>query len=552
MNPRTAMRPVASRGAVVAAATLLAALVAGPGVGSGAAAEIPPSGGFYIQTSGPNAAVTIGDWYSSTTAGAGAGYHYVTITVPCGWPSGTPLYIDLFSPEMNALGALSLSDEPRNANDSTVFELYGPSATIGPGYDHPLPGTGILITTYAPEPVLAETWVRFATLSPVTCGSYVVRSAVIGEADDDNGWRIRVGTDNDGNPNNAPPANADNLDGQPGTNDEIIIGLVQISYQQSLGGVACLTLWEFVSPLQASVTFNNFDMDGNTRVRYYAPSDIYDPTGLSGGTVGTLSNNGAWNGGIGLARGGDAIASPEAGWWRIVSCLSSNNQFIQEAQNGVGEFFSQPPTPVLSIGKTDSTTVAPAGGDLTYTVTATNTASGATAGAAHAVVITDTIPTNSTYQSCAILAPATGSCTQSLGVVTAGLDDWINAGDSAAVDITVAVDPNATGTVSNDASATYSDVLGNPFPEVTASDVDSVGPPAPTPTPTPSPTATPSLVPPQTPIPTIPDAGMDGARRGQQVPSMVAALAGILLLGLIGMSGLAERRRRHSPPRRSR
>lgn len=553
MHTRTPRRPGTGRGSVVAAAAVLAALLVGPVANSGAAVEIPPAGGFYIQTGGPNAAVGVGDWYSSNVAGAGSGYHYITITVPCGWPSGTPLHIDLFSPEMNRVaGALLQGDEPRSNYDFTQFELYGPSATIGPGYNQPGPGTGISGTqvTYPPGALaVAEAWVRYATLDPATCGSYVLRSAVLttapGEGDDDNGWRLRVGSDNDADPNNAPPANSDDPDGQPGTNDELIVGQVQITYQQSVGGVVCLTLYQYMPPGQASATFNNFDMDGNTRVRYYAPSDAYDPTGLTGGTAGTLSSSGEWNLGT-IARGGDTIANPEAGWWHIVSCLSATNQFIQEAQAGVGIYFSQPPTPVLAIGKTDGTTVAPAGGDLTYVITATNTSSGPTAGAAHSVVVADTIPTNSTFQACTIVPPATGSCSQSIGVVTATFDDWINAGDSAEVEITVTVDLDATGTVSNDADLTFEDVLGNPFPAVTASDVDSVGPPVATPTPSPSPTPAP------TSTSTIPDTSTDGARGERHAPSDVSALVASVLVTMLGVGWLARLRQRPSLPRRVR
>ena len=531
MHPRTTSRP---RGTLVAGVGLLAALLVGPGIESSAAVEVPPAGGgFYIQTSGPNAGVGVGDWYSSNTAGAGNGYNYLLITVPCGWPPATPLYLDLFSPEMNAAGALVFSDEPRGiGSDATQFELYGPGASVGPGYDHPLPGGPLSIqaTTYVPQPA-PEAWVRFATL-PAACGDYVLRSAVMGAGDDDNGWRVRVGTDNDADPNNPPPANSDNPDGLLGTNDEIIIGQVQITYQQSSGSVACLTLFEYVNAGQASVTFHNFDMDGNTRVRYYAPSDTLDSTGLTGGTVGTLSNNAGWNGGAGLARGGDTIANPEAGWWRIVSCLTPINQFIQEAQNGVSAYYGQPATPAMSIGKTDGVTVAPAAGNLTYTVTATNTSSGPTAGAALAVVITDTIPTNSTYVSCAIVVPATGTCTQTVGVVTATLNNWINAGSSAAIQVTVHVNGGAIGTVTNDAGVTFEDALGDAFPEVTASDVDTVGPPVTTPTPTPSPT----------PIPSVPDAAMSGTGGAQYATVVVGALGGILLIGLLGL-GWAERRR---------
>jgi uncharacterized repeat protein (TIGR01451 family) len=556
MQPRTARRLGSGRMSAVAAGLLLASLVIGPLVEGGAAVEIPPAGGFYIQTSGPNAAVTIGDWYSSTVAGAGAGYHYITITVPCGWPALTPLYIDLFSPEMNRVaGALVQSEEPRGNYDSTQFELYGPSASIGPGYDQPAPGTGIAGTqvTYVPgAPLVPEAWVRYTTLDPVTCGTYVLRSAVLttapGEGDDDNGWRLRVGTDNDADPNNVPPANADDPDGQPGTDDEIIVGQVQITYQQSIGGVVCLTVFQYIAPGQASTTFNNFDMDGNTRVRYYAPSDAFDPTGLSGGTPGTLSNSGEWNLGT-IARGGDTLASPEAGWWRIVSCLSANNQFIQEGQAGVAVYFSQPPIPALSVSKTDGLTVAPAGSDLTYVITVTNTSSGPTAGAAHTVVVTDTIPPNSTFGGCTVVAPATGSCAESLGVVTATLDDPINAGASVDVEVSVTVDIDASGTVSNDASVAYEDVLGNPFPAVTASDVDSVGAPLPTPTPTASPSPTPASTPAQTPPPTVPDTGA-GALLGEGGGgSEIGALLGLALFALLGMSWQAARRQRPKLPR---
>ncbi|MDP9467458.1 MAG: DUF11 domain-containing protein [Chloroflexota bacterium] len=543
MHARTTRRSGAGWRSAVAAAGLFAAILLGPGLESSAGVEVPPAGGgFYIQTSGPNAGAGIGDWYSSSTVGAGNGYNYLVITVPCGWPPATPLYVDLFSPEMNAAGALISRDEPRGAvSDSTQFELYGPGASVGPGYDQPLPGAALSLvaTTYLPEPALPEAWVRLATL-PATCGVYALRSAVLGEGDDDNGWRVRVGTDTDVDPNNLPPANSDDADGLPGTNDEIIIGQEQITYQHSSGGVACLTLFEYVSLGLPSVTFHNYDMDGNTRVTYYAPSDAFDPTGLTDGTAGTLSINAGWNGGVGLARGGDTIANPEAGWWRIVTCLSSVNQFIQEAQDGIGAYFSQPPTPALSIAKTDGVTVAPAGGDLTYVVTVTNTSSGATAGAALAVVVTDTIPTNTTFVGCAITAPATGTCGESAGVVTANLDDWIDAGASADVEITVTVDLAATGTVTNGVTAVYEDALGNPFPEVSASDIDTVGPPLPTATPTP------------TPIPSVPNAGM-GAARDEQGPIIVTgALVAILVMGLLGLASLAERRQRRTSRRRVR
>ena len=334
------------------------------------AVELPPAGNqYWIQTNGPNAAVTLGDWYTSGVAGGGAGYHYVQFQVPCGWPAATPISVDLFSPEENRVaGGTPTHEEPNGNYDSTQFELYGPGATVGPGYANPAPGAGIAgtRTTYQPgAPGVAESWVRFATLSaPVACGSYVLRSQVLtvdpanpgGTGDDQNGWKLRVGNDNDANPNNATPANYDNPDGVAGTNDELMIGMAQVSFQQSSGAVACQTFYEYTTPGQASATFNNFDMDGNTRLRYYAPGDpAYDPNANAGGTLGTLSGNGIWNNGGTLAgRVGDTIVSPTTGWWRIVNCLSDGNQLIQEGQPGVLAYYTQPPTPSMTLTKTDA------------------------------------------------------------------------------------------------------------------------------------------------------------------------------------------------------
>jgi uncharacterized repeat protein (TIGR01451 family) len=498
------------------------AIAFGPGARLGAAIEVPPAGGFYFQTSGPNTAVTIGDWYTATSAGSGAGYHYLEVTIPCGWPASTPIHFDLFSPEMNNVaGSLGIGDEVRGSYDSTQFELYGPGATVGPGYANPSPGAGIAgtQTTYPPgAPAVAEAWTRWVTLSPVSCGRYLVRSAVLvaPDGDDDNGWRLRVGSDNDGDPNNAPPANSDNPDGIAGTNDEVIVGQVQISYQHSTGGVACLTLYQYIPAGLASVTMNNFDMDGNTRVTYYAPSDAFDPTGLTGGTTGTLSVNGQWNQGT-IARGGDVLTNPEPGWWRVVSCLGATNQFIQEAQAGIGAYFGQPPIPTLAAFKSDGATQAAPGETLTYSVTVLNTASGPTAGAALQVVVSDVLPAGVTFTGCTIVAPATGTCSESAGVVTANLNNWINAGAGAMIQITVTVNANATGTLADIATVSYEDVLGNPFPDVTAADSDTV------------------VVP-----PTLPNTAMAGG------PFEALALAALLLVGIAILAdvNLSSNRRR--------
>ena len=443
------------------------------------AVEIPPTGALtYIQTNGPAAGLTKGDWY--TDAGTGNGQHYVEINIPAGWPAGTPIHIDIFSPEINTT-QLTLSDESEtNAiYSNTTFELYAAGTAIGPGNNTPAPGSGILTRDY-PSRTGAENWVRFYTIAaPVTPGNYVLRSQA--RDDDQNGWRLRVGTDNDTNPNTAPPANYDNPDGVEGTNDEISIGVRRISFQHDVNtaGVGqCLTLYEYVAPGQASVAFHNFDLDGNQRVRYYAPSATYDPSGTTGGIAGTLSIDSSWNTSGTATRGtGDVINNPEPGWWKIVTCVGNHNQYIQEGQFSLSSYYEQPPTPVMTVSKTDNLTITGPNNVQTYVISFDNTSeSTAQPGAALNVVLTDTIPTNTTYQSCAIDLPFTGTCNFAGGVVTFTLSGNVNAGVSGSVRVTVQVNATATsGTVVNNVTLNYRDGIGNQMPPVSASDTDNIG-----------------------------------------------------------------------------
>ena len=448
------------------------------------AAEIPTASAFSIQTNGPIAAIGLGDWYTATAGGGGAGYHYLEITIPCGWPSGTPVHVDLFSPETNQVsGALGVSEEPNGNYDSTQFELYAPGTVIGPGFASPMPGTGIAGSqrTFQPGGLGApEQWVRYFTIAPASCGTYVLRSEVLadppGEGNDQNGWRLRVGSDDDGDPDTAPPANTDDADGVPGTNDEIVIGVTQASYQHDAGGTQCFTLLEHVAPGQPSVTFHNFDLGGLVRVRYYAPSDAYDPAGTSNGTAGVVSGAAQWNGSANTTRVGDTIANPEPGWWRIVTCTDDHDQFVQEGALARPAYFEQPPTPALQISKTDGLTNVAPGQTVTYQILVANVSTGASAGAATQVVVTDTLPAGVTFVSCSARAPAQGtwSCAQAAGVVTFTQSGWISAGSTATLELAVRVNQGAVAPLVNLAQVAYRDALGNPYPTTSASDSDGI------------------------------------------------------------------------------
>ena len=465
----------------VATAAALMVLVGLPfaAITPAGAVEVPSVGGFDLQTNGPTAVIGLGDWYTSTAAGGGAGYGYLTFNVPCGWPAGQDLHVDLFSPEMNGqAGTLAQTEEPNGALDSTQFELYGPNVPLGPGFATPAPGTGIAGTQVTFPPVPAPTpqaWVRYQTLTaPVACGSYLLRSETIGN--DQNGWRIRVGLDNDASPTTAPPANTDNPDGVLGTGDEISVGTIQTTYQHNGVSPTCQTFYQFVQPLPpgGTITFNNFDMDGNNRVRYYAPGSVVDPTALVGGVVGTVSGNTTWNGGGTLARAGDTIVDPANGWWAIVSCLNAQNQYILEGQVGVPAYFVQPPTPVLTIAKDDGLTIVSREDFLTYTLDVANVSTGVSAGAADNVVITDTLPTNSSFVSCAFVAPATGICSETAGVVTFTKTGDLDAGASFQVEVEVQVDTDAAGQLTNTTFVAYEDNIGNAFESPDATDVDDI------------------------------------------------------------------------------
>ncbi len=457
------------------------------------AVEVPPAGStFFVQTNGPTDPIGDGDWFASSANGVGAGYHYFEVNVPCGWSSSRPVYFDLFSPMMYSSN--NGTDEPGAGGPyTTTFELYGLSTTVRPTATdphEPEPGAvGSLTSQTFVSSTLSEQWYRFYTLATPACGKYLLRAETHGA--DQNGWRLRVGWDSDSNPNNATDANYDNPDGLPGTNDEIAIGILQAAYQQDSNLTQCLTFYQFVPPNQTAIGFHNFDGDwdfmcgnssANCRIRYYAPSDGYDANAWSGGTVGTVSNNSVWNTGTQTNRAtGDVVSNPEPGWWRIVSCISHHNQFIQEGQTAQTLFYNAPATPQMSLSDTDFRLVTAPNRVMTYTLAFTNTSNATSSpGAATNLRITDTLElARVDYQACGYDAPYTGTCNLVGNQVVFVPDGWVNAGATFSVWVRVQTKADVTnGNVTNTATLTFKDSLGNLFPDVTANDVDTALPTA--------------------------------------------------------------------------
>ena len=442
---------------------LVAALAAPAG-----AVDMPPAGSvFYMQTSGPTAGINIGDYYTSTTGGNG--YHYYTITIPCP-KTPTAVMIDLFSPELH--GGAGTLDELRdgagaasiNVADAgnTIFELYGPGTVVGgsPPNNTPAPGAAgtLLTTTYAPT-AAAESWVRFFTIPAAgACGTYVLRVETPGGAslstNDDNGWRLRVSGDNDASPATSPPV---------GLDTGILVGQQYGTFQQSSGAVACLSFYEYETP--GAITMHNFDMDGNTSVTYFPPDG-------SASTAGTVSGNGVWNnGGTATVRVGDTlnVTAATQGWWRTDVCVTANNQFIWEGATARPQYTSLPLD--LTFAKDDGVTTAQHGGYLVYTITVTNPS----LTAASNTVIRDTIPANTTFDSCSVNAPYTGTCAFAAGVITYNITGSVAPAATGTVTAAVLVNNPAAGTtVTNSATLDFTDSNNLIYPRKFATDVDQL------------------------------------------------------------------------------
>ncbi|MDH3397873.1 MAG: hypothetical protein OEM81_08605, partial [Acidimicrobiia bacterium] len=439
------------------------------------AVDLPPvASPLFLQTSGPNAGIGIGDWYSSPPPGGGT-HHLFELNVPQLWPAGTPLTVALFDPELQVPDPVSPTaiDEIRGSGpDNATFILEAPGGTI------------LASVTYTPNGGTNGRWTELLTFDPSVygTGTYLLRTTV--SNNDDNSWRLAFNHDPDCNVTGTPASCAsallsngnqvDNPDGSPGTGDELSIGIQRASYQHGGAGQTCKTFYFFVAPGTTSITLHNFDMDNNGSVTYHSPS--------GSSYAGTVSGNAVWNRSSNATRVGDtlAVGGADEGWWSADLCISSGNQYIFEGVNGESVFLDLiPAVPEMMLSKSDGITSVDPGQSITYVLAYANTSDGSpNPGLATGVNISDTIPAATTYQSCSIDGPATGTCTESGGVVTFTLDNPVLPGESGTVRVTVDVDGGATGSIANSATLTYSDPLGNNYSPQLATDVDTVRSPA--------------------------------------------------------------------------
>ncbi|MGI9609865.1 MAG: hypothetical protein ACR2NL_06185, partial [Acidimicrobiia bacterium] len=304
-----------------------------------AAVDLPPVAvtDLFVQTSGPNAALAGGDWYTASTGGGLD--HAVEITVPSGWP-GLPVTIALYDPEL---------ETPDPAGPAAVDQIRGTADTATFTVLDPVGGT-VATQTYSPGAGTNGQWAELVTFTPSSSGVYQLTATT--SDDDDNSWRVRATNDPDcatgcSSAELDDGDEVDDPDGLPGSGDELLVGIQRASYQHQDPGTVCNDFYYFVDDSSSNVTLHNFDMDGAGSVTYFPP----DGSSVNG----TVSGNQVWNNSASSVRVGDVVpvSSARVGWWRATVCIPTGNQYIFEGVDGEPVYLEAPPVPSLTLAKDD-------------------------------------------------------------------------------------------------------------------------------------------------------------------------------------------------------
>ncbi|MCB9106693.1 MAG: DUF11 domain-containing protein [Anaerolineales bacterium] len=398
--------------------------------------EVPPDNDIFFQTTGRNADIGVGDYY--TNANGDDIRHLVEIYVPC--ISDEIFRIQLFDPELydaGPPGTEDVDDEVRDEGDITSFRLFDPAGTVvteqtfGPYLQPPDPA--------ATPPPTHNNWIAFFTINlptnPIegdTCGIFQIETWTGNEGDtvpdnnDDNAWKYRLLGGPDGaNIDSETFDPAVGPDGRVGTGDEAVLGIQRLSFQHNNSQEQ--TFYWFVDDAASPTwTGNNFDIDEGTPLcdDPQAPCEI-NYTSPSGVTTGaTESGNAVWNPGQ-PGRLGDQFTNAEAGLWQADVNIPVDNQYIIEIENsGKPIFLEEPILPELIIAKDDGVEFVTSPGVTTYTITIENIGEGAALPIAGPEVI-DTLPPGMTFGGCVVNPPLKGTCDQSApgsGIINFELD----------------------------------------------------------------------------------------------------------------------------------
>ncbi|HMQ50961.1 MAG TPA: DUF11 domain-containing protein [Anaerolineae bacterium] len=386
---------------------------------------VPPNDNIFIQTSGEQAGIGVGDYYSDLEGDDL--HHLVEINIPC--VANQTYTVELFDPEVYDAGdpgapTETVDDEWRNEGDITNFVLRSPANVELVIASFPS------FTTTDTAPPVHDSWVAFGTITlpdnPTpgqTCGVYTIETWTGDEDEsnpsvnnDDNAWKYRVrggavdvDEDEDFAPNLGP-------DGSPGTGDEVTLGIQRLSFQHNTS--AAQSFYWFVDDDSDRLWIGrNFDMDVDTVL---CPGGVdscnlqyISPSGQT--TAATISGNAEWNppeDNSSDRNEGDPFSDIEPGLWRANVTIPVDNQYIIEIENdGKPIFLAPPDLPNVLINKDDGVEVVTSPGVTTYTLTITNTGPGAAMPLPDAPEVTDTLPPGMTFVACEVLPPLEGTCT---------------------------------------------------------------------------------------------------------------------------------------------
>ncbi|NNF52799.1 MAG: DUF11 domain-containing protein, partial [Acidimicrobiales bacterium] len=441
-------------------------LIAPFGTPAAEAVDLPAttSSSISLQTSGPNAGLGVGDFYTTAPGSGGGGQdHLIEITVPQSWP-GLPVTVALYDPEVQSPGGGSLvaNDEIRGTADTATFTL------------HDLTGTPIVSQTYTSGGGTNGLWTELVTFTPAGPGTYRLFAST--SDNDDNAWRLRVVTDPDcatgcSSAELDDGDETDNPDGIAGSGDELKVGVQRSTFQHVGAGLVCNEFYFFVDGLQTSIALHNFGMDSvaGASVTYTLPDGSTQP--------GTVSADSRWNGSTNTTRVGDifSVDSSRVGWWKATICLDSATQYIFEGIQGKPVYLGAIPLrPQLTLTKDDGSATAAVGDTITYDLTISNTSTGVSAGAARQIVLRDTLPNGVNFVSGSFAPGITGGVSHASGVVTFVFDQALPAGSSTTVQVTAQVVAPSGNTITNTARVLWKDGLGNQYPPVIATDVDTL------------------------------------------------------------------------------
>ena len=429
---------------------LTAVAVFVPTLGAGAVQAPRPGSTLFVQTSGPNAGIGIGDFYTSPAGGNTD--HLFVVRVPTDWPAGVPVTIALYDPEMATPDPVSptAADEIRGSADTTRFTLRSPG------------GSTVADTSYSGASTNG-TWVELATFDPGVTGRGSYQLRVSTSDDDDNSWRVDASHDPDcvvGSPCGAGVVNGNEVAQAPGGSGPLAVGVIRTSWQHASGGTSCQDHVFYVNsstarPLRA----HNFDMDGSGSVTYTTPN---------GATLaGTVSGDGSWNNSSNASRVGDILPDLN-GWWSARVCISSTNQYVFEAPSAGPSFPEPQPAPRLEVSKQDGVDKLTVGMQTTYSIVVDNVADEDTLpGAAYEVTATDSLPAGLEFVSCTSVVFV---CVEDSGTVTATLPTPLQPGAIASFEVAVNVVGTIETPVVNLVTVDYEDSLGNRFESVQGSD----------------------------------------------------------------------------------